>query len=60
MQALDALVCVEPGKLAFADLPTPRKPDGYVSVRPRRIGICGTDYHIFEGLHPFVKYPRIM
>ena len=26
----------------------------------RRIGICGTDFHIFEGLHPFLQYPRIM
>ena len=26
----------------------------------RRIGICGTDYHIFEGLHPFLQYPRVM
>ena len=26
----------------------------------RRIGICGTDYHIYEGLHPFLQYPRIM
>ena len=26
----------------------------------RRIGICGTDFHILEGLHPFLQYPRIM
>jgi 2-desacetyl-2-hydroxyethyl bacteriochlorophyllide A dehydrogenase len=31
-----------------------------VRVRPRRIGICGTDYHIFEGKHPFLQYPRVM
>jgi 2-desacetyl-2-hydroxyethyl bacteriochlorophyllide A dehydrogenase len=24
------------------------------------VGICGTDYHIFEGKHPFLKYPRVM
>jgi 2-desacetyl-2-hydroxyethyl bacteriochlorophyllide A dehydrogenase len=29
-------------------------------VRPRRVGICGTDYHILEGKHPFLKYPRVM
>jgi threonine dehydrogenase-like Zn-dependent dehydrogenase len=33
---------------------------GHVIVRPRRIGICGTDYHIFEGKHPFLQYPRVM
>jgi 2-desacetyl-2-hydroxyethyl bacteriochlorophyllide A dehydrogenase len=31
-----------------------------VLVRPRRIGICGTDYHIFEGKHPYLEYPRVM
>jgi 2-desacetyl-2-hydroxyethyl bacteriochlorophyllide A dehydrogenase len=31
-----------------------------VLVRPRRIGICGTDYHIYEGKHPFLQYPRVM
>ena len=25
-----------------------------------RVGICGTDYHIFEGTHPFLEYPRVM
>jgi threonine dehydrogenase-like Zn-dependent dehydrogenase len=29
-------------------------------VRPRRVGVCGTDYHIFEGKHPFLQYPRAM
>jgi 2-desacetyl-2-hydroxyethyl bacteriochlorophyllide A dehydrogenase len=26
----------------------------------RRVGICGTDYHIYEGKHPFLQYPRVM
>jgi 2-desacetyl-2-hydroxyethyl bacteriochlorophyllide A dehydrogenase len=29
-------------------------------VRPRRVGLCGTDYHIFEGKHPYLQYPRVM
>ena len=29
-------------------------------MRPRRIGICGTDYHIYQGKHPFLKYPIVM
>jgi 2-desacetyl-2-hydroxyethyl bacteriochlorophyllide A dehydrogenase len=29
-------------------------------VRVRRVGICGTDYHIFEGNQPFLSYPRVM
>src|SRR5690606_22064143 len=26
----------------------------------RHIGICGTDYHIFEGNFPFFEYPRVI
>jgi 2-desacetyl-2-hydroxyethyl bacteriochlorophyllide A dehydrogenase len=29
-------------------------------VQVRRIGICGTDFHIFEGTHPYLKYPRVI
>jgi threonine dehydrogenase-like Zn-dependent dehydrogenase len=24
------------------------------------VGICGTDYHIFQGKHPFLNYPRVI
>lgn len=33
---------------------------GQALVRPRRVGLCGTDYHIFQGKHPFLEYPRVM
>ena len=29
-------------------------------VRPRSVGICGTDYHIYQGKHPYLNYPRVM
>ena len=31
-----------------------------MSVKVSRVGICGTDYHIYGGLHPFLEYPRVM
>ena len=40
--------------------PAPVIATGHALVRPRRVGICGTDYHIFEGKHPFLRYPRVM
>ena len=60
MQLVDALVCSEPGRLQIVQRPTPRSDLGHALVRPRRVGICGTDYHIFEGKHPFLQYPRVM
>ncbi|MEQ9441341.1 MAG: zinc-binding alcohol dehydrogenase family protein [Cyclobacteriaceae bacterium] len=31
-----------------------------VLVKVHRIGICGTDYHAFQGNQPFFSYPRIL
>jgi len=30
---------------------------GQTRVRPRAIGICGSDLHVLAGHHPFVRYP---
>jgi 2-desacetyl-2-hydroxyethyl bacteriochlorophyllide A dehydrogenase len=60
MHDMEALVCVEPGKLRLERRPAPRPDPSQVLVRPRRVGVCGTDYHIFEGKHPFLQYPRVM
>ena len=57
---IDALVCVNPGELRVESRPSPQRKEGEVLVRPRRVGICGTDFHIYEGKHPFLEYPRVM
>jgi 2-desacetyl-2-hydroxyethyl bacteriochlorophyllide A dehydrogenase len=33
---------------------------GQAIIKIRRIGICGTDLHAFEGTQPFFEYPRIL
>ena len=60
MTAMNALICSEPGKLSVIERPKAERAAGEVLVRPRRVGICGTDYHIYEGKHPFLAYPRVM
>jgi 2-desacetyl-2-hydroxyethyl bacteriochlorophyllide A dehydrogenase len=40
--------------------PAPQSDPGHALVRPRRVGVCGTDFHIFAGKHPFLNYPRVM
>jgi 2-desacetyl-2-hydroxyethyl bacteriochlorophyllide A dehydrogenase len=57
---IDALVCERPGALTLERRPPPGRGGDEVLVRPRRVGICGTDYHIYEGKHPFLEYPRVM
>jgi len=55
-----AISCAAPGELALVDIERPELKPGWVRVGIRHIGICGTDYHIYEGKHPFLQYPRIM
>ncbi len=55
-----AIFCDKPGLLNAKDLPKPHRAEGEVLVRIRRIGVCGTDLHIFTGNQPYLSYPRIM
>ncbi|RUT28804.1 zinc-binding alcohol dehydrogenase family protein [Arsenicitalea aurantiaca] len=57
---MKAISCTSPGTLEAIDVERPALGAGKVRVGIRHIGICGTDYHIFEGKHPFLQYPRIM
>jgi 2-desacetyl-2-hydroxyethyl bacteriochlorophyllide A dehydrogenase len=58
---MKAVVCRSPGELVLEDRPAPGAPPaGWARVAVSHVGICGTDYHIFEGKHPFLAYPRIM
>ena len=55
-----AVVCRKPGELVLEERPDARRGEGDALVAIRRIGICGTDYHIYEGSHPFLQYPRVI
>ena len=54
------IVCDAPGRLSAQDRPTPQRARDEVLVRLRRIGVCGTDLHIFTGNQPYLSYPRVM
>ncbi|WP_071796665.1 zinc-binding alcohol dehydrogenase family protein [Natronohydrobacter thiooxidans] len=53
--------CLEPGRFVLERRALPLEaPEGWVLVDIAAIGICGTDYHIHEGKHPFLDYPRVI
>ena len=54
------IICDEPGKLSAIDRPKPVRGQSEVLVKLRRIGVCGTDLHIFTGNQPYLSYPRVM
>ncbi|MDB5540400.1 MAG: dehydrogenase [Devosia sp.] len=55
-----AISCTAPEQLALVDIKRPELKPGWVRVAIRHIGICGTDYHIFEGNFPYFEYPRVI
>ncbi len=52
-------VMVEPGEIEFRDVPVPEIGENDVLVKIRRIGVCGSDIHVYHGKHPYTKYPVV-
>lgn len=54
------LTCLKPGEFAYSDTRTPELKQGFALIKVKRIGVCGTDLHAFEGTQPFFNYPRVL
>jgi L-iditol 2-dehydrogenase len=48
-----------PGKIEIHDVLVPTPGPGEVLLRIQRIGICGSDIHVFHGKHPYTSYPVV-
>lgn len=57
---MNTLVCTTPGTFEYQLAEKPILSPGNAIIKIRRIGICGTDLHAFEGTQPFFSYPRIL
>lgn len=55
-----AVICKTPGTLEAQERAVPARGTDEVLIRVRRVGICGTDLHIFGGTQPYLEYPRVM
>lgn len=49
----------EPGRVEIREVERPMPRNGEVLLRIQRIGICGSDIHVFHGQHPLTPYPVI-
>ena len=57
---MKTLVCTKPGEFEYATAEQPQLKPGNAIIKIKRIGICGTDLHAFEGTQPYFEYPRIL
>ena len=57
---MKVLVCDKPGELSYQEIDEPVAAAGQAILKVKRIGICGTDLHAYEGTQPFFNYPRVL
>ena len=57
---MKTLVCVKPGEFSYGQSEMPASKEGFAIIKIKRIGICGTDLHAYEGTQPYFEYPRIL
>jgi L-iditol 2-dehydrogenase len=52
-------VMTAPGEIEVREVAPPRAGAGEVLLRIRRIGVCGSDVHVYHGKHPYTSYPVV-
>ncbi len=50
-------VMTAPGEIVFREVPVPEPKAGELLIKIMKIGVCGSDIHVYHGTHPFTSYP---
>ena len=50
-------IMTAPGKIEFQEISIPKLNENEVLVKIMRIGVCGSDIHVYRGEHPYTRYP---
>ncbi|WP_186754115.1 zinc-binding alcohol dehydrogenase family protein [Echinicola salinicaeni] len=57
---MKTLTCNKPGEFEYGETQEPQLESGKAIIKVKRIGICGTDLHAYEGTQPYFNYPRVL
>ena len=53
-------IMTNPGAIEIQDVPELRAvQENEVKLRIKKIGVCGSDIHVYHGKHPFTSYPVV-
>ncbi len=52
-------IMTNPGKIEFREVDRPIPANDEVLIQMKRIGVCGSDIHVYHGLHPYTSYPIV-
>jgi L-iditol 2-dehydrogenase len=57
--AMKQATMTAPGRIEIRQTEVPSPGPGQVLLRIQRIGVCGSDIHVYHGKHPYTGYPVI-
>jgi D-arabinose 1-dehydrogenase-like Zn-dependent alcohol dehydrogenase len=60
IKTLKVLACIEPGKFKYKKIGMPVLGQNQAIIKIKRMGICRTDQHAFEGMQAYFIYPSIL
>ena len=46
-----------PKQITFRTVPAPKPGPDQVLVKIKKLGVCGSDIHVYHGTHPYTSYP---
>ena len=52
-------IMAKPGEIIYQDVDVPVVGPDQIKVKMKRIGVCGSDIHVYHGKHPFTSYPVV-
>lgn len=52
-------IMTAPGSIQFQEVAFPTPGPNEVLLRIQRIGVCGSDVHVYHGKHPYTAYPVV-
>lgn len=52
-------VMIKPGNIELRQVDKPEISEDQVLIQVRRIGVCGSDIHVYHGSHPYTGYPVV-
>lgn len=52
-------VMTAPGEIEIHEIEMPEPGENEVLLEIQRIGVCGSDVHVFHGKHPYTSYPVV-
>jgi L-iditol 2-dehydrogenase len=58
-ETMQQAIMTSPGKILIREIPKPTPKKDEILIKVERIGVCGSDIHVYHGLHPYTSYPVV-